>query len=82
VALNLVRNLLGWGAPSFAGRIRAGASPPGEPASGEFVLFLSYFSCGLPPPISPFFPLPLEEVGLQLQHKDGAEVALLPTAPG
>jgi hypothetical protein len=82
VALNLVRNLLGWGAPSFAGRIHAGASPPGELASSEFVLFVSYFSCGLPLPISPFFLLSLEELGLQLQHEDGAEVALLPPAPG
>jgi hypothetical protein len=37
VALNLVRNLLGWGTPAFAGRIRA----------GEFVLFVSYLSFGL-----------------------------------
>jgi hypothetical protein len=29
-ALNLVRNLLGWGAPAFAGRIRVGASPLGD----------------------------------------------------
>jgi hypothetical protein len=66
VALNLVRNLLGWGVSSFAGRIHAGASPPGELAYGEFMLFVSYFSCGLPLPILPFFPLPLEELGLQL----------------
>jgi hypothetical protein len=26
-ALNLVRNLLGWGAPAFSRRIHAGASP-------------------------------------------------------
>jgi hypothetical protein len=53
VALNLVHNLLGRGAPAFAGRIRAGASPLG---------------CGLPLPISPFFLLLLEELSLQLQH--------------
>jgi hypothetical protein len=53
-----VRNLLGWGAPAFAGRIRA----------GEFVLFVSYLSCRLELPISPFFLLLLEELDLQLQH--------------
>jgi hypothetical protein len=55
VALNLVRNLLGWGAPAFAGRIRVGVSPLGDLAAGEFVLFVSYLSCGLALPISPFF---------------------------
>jgi hypothetical protein len=39
VALNLLHNLLGWGAPAFAGRIRAGASPLGGLAAREFVLF-------------------------------------------
>jgi hypothetical protein len=68
VALNLVRNLLGWGAPAFAGRIRAGASPLGDLAAREFVLFVSYLSCGLALPISPFFLLLLEELDLQLQH--------------
>jgi hypothetical protein len=67
-ALNLVRNLLRWGASTFAGRIRAGASPLGDLAAGEFVLFVSYLSCGLALPISPFFLLLLEELGLQLQH--------------
>jgi hypothetical protein len=32
------------------------------------VLFVSYLSCGLALPISPFFMLLLEELGLQLQH--------------
>jgi hypothetical protein len=41
VALNLVRNQLGWGAPVFAGRICAGASPLGDLAAREFVLFVS-----------------------------------------
>jgi hypothetical protein len=41
VALNLVRNQLGWGAPVFAGRICAGASPLGDLAAREFVLFIS-----------------------------------------
>jgi hypothetical protein len=68
VALNLVRNLLGRGAPAFTGRIRAGASPLGDLAAGEFVLFVSYLSCGLALPISPFFLLLLEELDLQLQH--------------
>jgi hypothetical protein len=36
----LVRNLLRWGAPAFAGRTRAGASH-GDLATGEFVLFVS-----------------------------------------
>jgi hypothetical protein len=61
VALDLVRNLLGWGAPAFAGRIRVGASPHGELATGEFVLFIS---CVLALPISPFFLLLSEEHGL------------------
>jgi hypothetical protein len=68
VALNLVHNLLGWGAPAFAGSIHAGATPLGDLAAGEFVLFVSYLSYGLALPISPFFLLILEELGLQLQH--------------
>jgi hypothetical protein len=67
-ALNLVRNLLGWNAPAFAGRIRAGATPLGDLTVGEFVLFVSYLSCGLVLPISPFFLLLLDELSLQLQH--------------
>ena len=69
VAFDLVRNLLGWGAPAFAGRIRVGASPHDDLVAGEFVLFVSYLSCGLALPISPFFLLLLEEFGLQLQHR-------------
>jgi hypothetical protein len=41
VALKLVRNLLGWGVPSFAGKIRVGASPHGNLATREFVFFVS-----------------------------------------
>jgi hypothetical protein len=67
-ALNLVRHLLGWSAPAFVGRIRAGATPLGDLTAGEFVLFVSYLSCGLALSISPFFLLLLEELGLQLQH--------------
>jgi hypothetical protein len=67
-ALNLVRNLLGWSALAFAERIHTGATPLGDLAAGELVLFVSYLSCGLALPISPFFLLLLEELGLQLQH--------------
>jgi hypothetical protein len=67
-ALNLVCGLLGWSAPGLAGRIRADAAPIGDLAVGEFVLFVSYISCGLALPISPFFLLLLEEFELQLQH--------------
>jgi hypothetical protein len=59
-----VRRLLGWSAPSHAWRIRAGASPLGNLAAGEFVLFVSYLSCGLALPIAPFFMLLLEDFGL------------------
>jgi hypothetical protein len=52
VALDLVRNLLGWGAPAFAGRIRVGASRHDDLAIGEFMLFVS---CVLALPISHFF---------------------------
>jgi hypothetical protein len=67
-ALNLVRNLLGWSTPVFAGRIHVGATPLGDLVAGEFVLFVSYLSCGLALPLSPFFLLLLEELSLQLQH--------------
>ena len=67
-ALDIVRCLLGWITPAFVGRIRAGTTPLGDLAAGEFVLFVSYLSCGLALPISPFFLLLLEEFGLQLQH--------------
>jgi hypothetical protein len=68
VALDLVHNLLGWGAPAFARRIRVGASPHGDLAAREFVLFVSNLSCGLALPIMSFFMLLLEELGLQPQH--------------
>jgi hypothetical protein len=62
-ALNLVRNLLGWGRQrSPEGR----ASPIGGLAVGEFVLFVFYLFCGLALLISPFFLLLLEELSLQL----------------
>jgi hypothetical protein len=67
-ALNLVRGLLGWHAPMLTGRIHAGAVPLGDLTAREFVLFVSYISCGLALPISPLFLLLLEDFGLQLQH--------------
>jgi hypothetical protein len=67
-ALNLVRGLLGWSTPGLTGRIRVGAAPLGNLATGEFVLFTSYISCELALPILPFFLLLLEEFRLQLQH--------------
>jgi hypothetical protein len=42
--------------------------PLGDLAAGEFMLFVSYLSCRLALPISPFFMLLLEDLGLQLQH--------------
>jgi hypothetical protein len=68
VALNLVRNLLRWGALAFAGRICVGASPHDDLTAGEFVLFVSNLPSGLALPISSFFVLLLEELGLQPQH--------------
>jgi hypothetical protein len=68
VALNLVCNLLGWGVLAFVGRICVGTSPLGDLAAGEFVLFVSNLPCGLVLPISSFFVLLLEEIGLQPQH--------------
>jgi hypothetical protein len=67
-ALDMVHRLLGWSVPTFAGRIWAGTTPLGDRAAEEFVLFVSYLSCGLALPISPFFLLLLEQFGLQLQH--------------
>jgi hypothetical protein len=68
VALNLVRNLLGWGVSAFTGRIYVGASPHGDLIAREFVLFVSNLPSGLALPISSFFVLLLEELGLQSQH--------------
>jgi hypothetical protein len=66
--LDSVCRLLGWGTPTFAGRIRAGTSPLGDLAAGEFVLFVPYLFYRLALPIPSFFLLLLEEFGLQLQH--------------
>jgi hypothetical protein len=49
---------------AYAARIRTGAAPRGDLAFREFVLFVSYVSCGLALPISPFFLLLLEEFEL------------------
>jgi hypothetical protein len=68
VALNLVRNLLGWGVLAFAGRIRVGVSPHGDLATGEFVFFISKLPSGLALPILSFFVLLLEGLGLQPLH--------------
>jgi hypothetical protein len=68
VALNLVRNLLGWGVPAFTGRICVSASSPDNLPIWELVLFVSNLPCGLALPISSFFLLLLEEFGLQPQH--------------
>jgi hypothetical protein len=67
-AFDSVCLLLGWGSPAFAERIRAGTTPLGNLATGEFVLFVSYLLYGLALPILPFFLLLLEEFELQLQH--------------
>jgi hypothetical protein len=80
-ALNLVRNLLRWSALAFAWRIRARATPLSNLAAGEFVLFVSYLSCGLVLPISPFFLLLLEELGLQLQHLTPTLSSRRPSSP-
>ena len=47
---------------------RADASPLGYLATGEFVLFVSNLPSGLALPISSFFVLLPEELGLQPQH--------------
>jgi hypothetical protein len=68
VVLNLVCNLLGWGAPAFVERICVSASTHGDLTAGEFMLFVSNLPSGLALPISSFFVLLLEELGLQPQH--------------
>ena len=67
-ALNIVRRALGWTAPGSGDGIRAGSLLLGVLQPGEFMLFISYISCGLGLPISSFFMLLLEDYGLQLQH--------------
>jgi hypothetical protein len=65
VALNMVRNPLGWGVLAFAGRTCAGVSPLGDLAAQEFVFFVSKLSSGLALPIPSFFAQLLEGLGLQ-----------------
>jgi hypothetical protein len=81
VTLDVVRNLLGWGAPALVGRIRVGAVPLGDLAAGEFILITSYISCGLALPISRFFLMLLEEFGLQLQHLTPTPSSRRPSSP-
>jgi hypothetical protein len=71
-----VRHLLGWTSPELSRKIRAGSSSLNDLVAGEFVLFNSYITCGLVPPISSFFLLLLEEFGLQLQHLTPLSVLL------
>ena len=68
VALNLVRNPLGWSVLAFAGRICVGVSPHSDLAAGEFVFFVSKLPSGLALPIPSFFVLLLEGLGLQPLH--------------
>jgi hypothetical protein len=68
VALNLVRNLLGWGVSAFAGKIYVGTSARGDLTAGEFMLFVSNLPSGLALPNPSFFVLLLERLGLQSQH--------------
>jgi hypothetical protein len=68
VSLNLVRNPLGWGVLTFAGRICVGLSPHGDLAAGEFVFFVSKLPSGLVLTIPSFFVLLLEGLGLQPLH--------------
>jgi hypothetical protein len=68
VALNLVRNLLGWGVSAFVGKTCVGASPYGNLADGEFVFVVSNLPSGLALPIPSFFVQLLEGLGLQPQH--------------
>ena len=66
--LQIVRVGLGWNTPESEGGIRGGSLPLGILLPGEFVLFVSYVTCGLGLPISSFFLLLLDDYGLQLQH--------------
>jgi hypothetical protein len=72
-----VRRLLGWTTLELSGKIRAGSSSLNDLVAGEFVLFNSYITCGLVPPIPSFFLLLLEEFGLQLQHLTPHSVLLV-----
>jgi hypothetical protein len=65
VALNLVRNPLGWGVLAFAGRTYVGVSPLGDLAAEEFVFFVSKLPSGLALLISSFFMQLLKGLGLQ-----------------
>jgi hypothetical protein len=64
VALNLVRNPLGWGVLAFAGKTCVGVSPLGDHAAEEFVFFVSKLPSGLALPILSFLVQLLEGLGL------------------
>jgi hypothetical protein len=81
VALNLVRNLLGWGAPAFAERICVGASPHGDLTTGEFVLFVSNLPSGLALAIPSFFVLLLESLASNLSTSRPASSFRRPSSP-
>jgi hypothetical protein len=72
-----VHRLLGWTTPELSRKIQAGSSFLNDLVAGEFVLFNSYITCGLVPPISSFLLLLLEEFGLQLQHLTPHSVLLV-----
>jgi hypothetical protein len=65
VALNLVRNPLGWGVLAFAGRTCVGVSLLDDPTAEEFVFFVSKLPSRLALPIPSFFEQLLEGLGLQ-----------------
>jgi hypothetical protein len=65
VALNLVRNPLGWGMLAFAGRTCVGVSSLGDLAAEEFVFFVSKLPSELALSIPSFLVQLLEGLGLQ-----------------
>jgi hypothetical protein len=65
VALNLVRNPLGWGVLAFAGRTCVGISPLGDLVAKGFVFFVSKLLSGLALSIPSFLVQLLEGLGLQ-----------------
>jgi hypothetical protein len=70
VALNLVRNLLGWGAPVFVGRSCVSASAHGDLTAGEFMVFVFNLPGGLVLPIFAFLLLEAHGlVGAALFHR-------------
>jgi hypothetical protein len=72
-----VRRLLGWTTPELSGKIQAGLSSLNNLVAGEFILFNTYATYRLAPPISSFLLLLLEEFGFQLQHLNPHSVLLV-----